>query len=554
MLRRISCVLILGVWILAWGGAARGSTQETLKVLPTGAPDIGDNFGSAVALDGNTAVIGATQHTVAASFSGAAYIVNATTGQELFQLATAQADRSDNFGFDVAIDGGTVIVGANRKDALGDNSGAAYLFDAATGQQLHELLPLDGGEGDEFGCSVDISGNRAIVGAHWADEGGIHRGAAYIFDVTTGQQVFKLVDPAPDDSDYFGDSVAIDGNYAAVGADRRRGVASDTGAVYVYDVTTGQQLMELTASDAAQGDYFGGSVAISGDRLIVGAPGEDYYAMSSGSAYLFDLVTGQELFKLGASDPGQSDSFGLDVDIAGDLAIAGAQGESDGGDLAGAAYVFDLLTGRQVFKLTASDADPLDFMGGAVGLSGHTAIVGAVGDDEAGQGAGAAYVYGPLDPPIFGDVDGDGDRDADDIDALCDHLGGALDPYDVDDDGDVDENDLIYLVELLVETDVDGDGTPDGNGTHRGDFNLDGVVNATDLQIMNSRFGQSGVGWADGNTNCDDVINTTDLAILQSHFGSAAAGAPEPATLGLLAVGAMGLNIRRQRGQRARRS
>ena len=146
-----------------------------------------------------------------------------------------------------------------------------------------------------------------------------------------------------------------------------------------------------------------------------------------------------------------------------------------------------------------------------------------------------------------GDFDGDGDMDADDIDILCANMGGDLDPYDLNSDGVVDEDDMVFHVETLIEYDTDGDGTPDGVGTYLGDFNLDGVVNATDLQLMKGTFGTTGVGYAGGNANCDTVVNATDLQILKGTFGSAAAGVPEPLTMGLLAVGGAALLRRRSR-------
>jgi len=147
---------------------------------------------------------------------------------------------------------------------------------------------------------------------------------------------------------------------------------------------------------------------------------------------------------------------------------------------------------------------------------------------------------------VPGDFDGDGDGDADDIDILCANMGGALDPYDLDSNGVVDEDDMIYHVENLVEYDTDDDGTPDGTGTYQGDFNLDGVVNATDLQIMKTSFGLSGVGYAAGNANCDTVVNATDLQILKAKFGLVASAVPEPLTIGLLAVGGVALLRRRK--------
>ena len=144
-----------------------------------------------------------------------------------------------------------------------------------------------------------------------------------------------------------------------------------------------------------------------------------------------------------------------------------------------------------------------------------------------------------------GDLDDDGDVDADDVDLLRANLGDAA--YDLDGDGIADEDDLIHLIETLVAYDTDGDGTPDGVGTFRGDFNLDGTVNGTDLSIMNGNFGTAG-GYAAGNANADSTINGTDLSILAAAFGNTATAAiPEPASLALLLTGAAALLRKRRR-------
>ena len=145
---------------------------------------------------------------------------------------------------------------------------------------------------------------------------------------------------------------------------------------------------------------------------------------------------------------------------------------------------------------------------------------------------------------MTGDFNDDGWVNADDIDLLCDNLGDV--DYDVDGDGDADVDDLTFLVENFVDL------TTGGIGTAMGDFNLDGVVNGTDLSIMNSSFGLLGAGWAQGNANCDDIIDGTDLSILNGTFGFVATGpggaaVPEPLTLTLLTVSGMGLLRRRRR-------
>ncbi|HDZ20622.1 hypothetical protein LCGC14_0692520 [marine sediment metagenome] len=155
---------------------------------------------------------------------------------------------------------------------------------------------------------------------------------------------------------------------------------------------------------------------------------------------------------------------------------------------------------------------------------------------------------------VQADLDADGDVDADDIDILCANLGSVDPQYDMDGDGDADADDLVYMVENLVEL-ADGSGRI---GTAVGDFDLDGLVGATDLAIMKANFAQTGQGWAEGNANCDNIIDATDLAILKASFGFTAPAAgsagltagssaglttgdpiPEPMTAILLAVGAL---------------
>ena len=163
-------------------------------------------------------------------------------------------------------------------------------------------------------------------------------------------------------------------------------------------------------------------------------------------------------------------------------------------------------------------------------------------------GAGTQNVGPVMAPgaPTAGDFDGDGVIDTDDIDLLCDNLGsGDLGTYDLDGDGDVDEDDKVFLIETLVAW---NNGVTGGIGTAVGDFNLDGIVNGTDLVIMQANFGQSGLGYAAGNANCDDVINGTDLVVLQYYFGSEAPASPipEPGAMSLLALGGLALLKRRK--------
>ncbi|MCH8342967.1 MAG: FG-GAP repeat protein [Planctomycetes bacterium] len=214
----------------------------------------------------------------------------ADLGDQLFKLLPDDGAAGDSFGFSVAISGATAILGAVWDDDNGTFSGSAYLFDTTTGWQIAKLLPNDGAGADRFGWSVGISGAAAIVGARWDDDNGSNSGSAYLFDTTTGQQLFKLL---PDDGaadDHFGVFVAISGATAIVGAFQDDDNGADSGSAYLFDTTTGRQIAKLLPDDGAAGEWFGVSVAISGTTAIVGAWLDNDNGFQSGSAYLFDAA------------------------------------------------------------------------------------------------------------------------------------------------------------------------------------------------------------------------------------------------------------------------
>ena len=267
---------------------------------------------------------------------------------------------------------------------------------------------------DGFGTSVDISGNRAIVGAPLEDDAnGNSSGKAYIIDTTTGSLVHTLDNPNPfgtSAGDIFGDSVAISGNRAIVGA-YAEGDAGGTnsGKAYIFNVTTGNLVHTLdnpNAYDTSAGDFFGESVAISGNRAIVAAPFEDDAGgSSSGKAYIFDVTTGNLVHTLdnpNAYNTSTFDNFAASVAISGNYAIVGAWREDDaGGTGSGKAYIFDVTTGNLLHTLdnpNAYDTSANDNFGWSVAISGTNVIVGAPNEDSDGgsfiiNNTGRAYIF-----------------------------------------------------------------------------------------------------------------------------------------------------------------
>ena len=369
------------------------TSTQTKIVASDGAAT--DQFGISVAISGNYAIVGAYADDDNGTDSGSAYIFNVTTGAELHKLTASDGAAGDNFGYSVAISGNYAIVGAYADDDNGTDSGSAYIFNVTTGAQLHHLLASDGAASDRFGYSVAISGNYAIVGAYKDDDKGGESGSAYIFNVTTGAELHKLTASDGAGIDEFGRSVAISGNYAIVGAHNDDDKGSNSGSAYIYNVQTGAELHKLLASDGVAYDNFGYSVAISGNYAIVGSYLDDDEGTDndSGSAYIFNVQTGTQIHKLLASDGAAADYFGRTVAISGNYAIVGAYYDDDKGSSSGSAYIFNVQSGTQLHKLTASDGAASDYFGISVTISGNYAIVGARFDDDNGSASGSAYIF-----------------------------------------------------------------------------------------------------------------------------------------------------------------
>lgn len=268
-----------------------------------------------------------------------------------------------------------------------------------------KLSALDGSAGDRFGHSVSLSGERALVGA-WNDgDSGTQSGAAYLFAQDTSgswSQAAKLVASDAEALDVFGFSVSLDGNRALVGAqgDDDKGDLSGSAYLFEQDATGAWlQVAKLTASDGAAFDRFGYSVALSGDRALIGAFRDDDYAFDSGAAYLFERDQSggwAEIAKLAPSDGTASAFFGRAVALDGNRALIGARSDLVGGVPSGSAYVFDEVAPgdwQQAAKLTPSDGAAADFFGEVVALQGTRAVVGAQADDDDGDRSGSVYLF-----------------------------------------------------------------------------------------------------------------------------------------------------------------
>ncbi len=329
----------------------------------------------------------------------------AQTATQVAKLVATDMAEEDNFGFSVAVSGDTAVVGARFDDAAGSNSGSAYVFvrnpSDGTWTQQAKLTAMGAAAGDNFGFSVSVDGDTAVVGAYQDDDAGSTSGSAYVFtrSGSTWTQQAKLTAADAATGDHFGFSVAVSGDTAVVGARFDDFRATNSGSAYIFtrSGSTWIQQAKLTASDGAFVDLFGSSVAINVDTIVVGAKNDDDAGSNSGSAYVFTRsgTMWSQQVKLTAGDAAAGDNFGISVAVSGDTAVIGAFLDDDASSQSGSAYVFSRSgsTWTQQSKLTAADAALADQFGISVSVSGDTAVVGAYSDDDAGFQSGSAYVF-----------------------------------------------------------------------------------------------------------------------------------------------------------------
>ncbi len=586
--------------------------QAYLKASNT---DVNDFFGNSVSVSGNTVVVGApgegskatgvngNQADNSALYSGAAYVFvrsNDSWSQQAY-LKASNTGANDSFGGSVAVSGDTVVVGAYREDcsSTGVNgnqvincapeSGAAYVFARASGvwaQQAY-LKASNIDADDRFGWSVDVSGDTVVVGAYFessnatgvngnqADNNAADSGAAYIFvrdgsDVWSQQSYLKASNTGT--YDRFGFSVGVSGDTVVVGAvieaSNATGVDGNqadnsvfSGAAYVFvrdGVSVWSQQAYLKASNTNSGDWFGSSVAVSGDTVVVGAYFEssnatgvngnqaDNSADRSGAAYVFvrnsASVWSQQAY-LKASNTGAYDVFGWSVAVSGDTVVVGAYFEDSNatcvnGDVddnsahdSGAAYVFvrdDASVWSQQAYLKAPNTGAYDQFGYSVGVSGDTVVIGAIIEasnatgvngnqvDNSALNSGAAYVF-VITPVVCGDGTVEGTEQCDD--------GGTI-----DDDGCSANCQVEFGFACLGEPSVcvPSDGLC-------GDLDDDLIVDGDDFAVLLSAFGRSlGDPRYNATADLDDdgTVTLLDyqlwLTCYRVHIATPFAAAPQP--------------------------
>ena len=387
--------------------AAHVRAQEIAEIV---APDAqpGDQFGSALSLAGDTLLVGASNDDDIDANTGAVYFFTGSgaswnSGTKLY---AGDAYRGDFFGNAVALSGDTAVVGAYKDDHVNNTNtdqGSAYVLvrSGATWSQQAKLVASDAANTDYFGSAVAIDGDTLVVSAPFDDDLGTQSGSAYVFvrSGTSWTQQAKLLASDGNVRDLFGTSVALSGDTVVVGTYQHDNAGLACGAAYVFvrSGSTWTEQAKLVPGDAQENDAFGRSVAVLGDTLVAASLLDDDLGLDSGSVYVFTRAAGvwSERAKLNAGDEEALDGFGRSVALVGGTVVVGAFGRSDAAMGTGAAYVFagDGATWSQWGKLVAAETAEADHFGTCVAASGAVAVVGSAWDDDAGGNSGSCHAY-----------------------------------------------------------------------------------------------------------------------------------------------------------------
>lgn len=449
--------------LAALGGAAAWAQcppDAPVRLLsPEAVP--GDKVGSCVATDGQRIAVGSLKSTGFLDVAGAVDVyerVPALTGPwtHLVRLRPTPLSTDDSFGNAVALRADTLAVGAQFDSS---RRGAVYIF-KETGKgwiQAQKLTANDGAPSDFFGSSIALDGDRLVIGAYGDQDAGPNTGSAYVFERPDGASPFaqagKLLAPDPVTLNEFGADVAISGGFAMAGASSRNG---GRGAVYVFErqgaVWTWTQT--LTASDGAVNDFFGEAIALDGDTALLATGKRNGPAVDAGGVYVFRLVAGawtQQGGAITASDAAANARFGATVSLDGDAALVGANRDSEAGAVAGAVYVLRRDNAGAPFterdKLTLPGADANDQFGWSVAIAGGAGAAGAPFNNDQGAEQGAAAAL-DLPAPCPADLTCDGLVNSADLAGLLGAWGPVLQgaPEDLNGDGFVGSPDLAGLL------------------------------------------------------------------------------------------------------------
>lgn len=347
------------------------------RTLASPDPSAQERLGGSVSLSTDRMLVAAYNYD---RITGRAYVYSVHTGSLLQTLLNPSPSRDDYFGGSTAVVGSRAAIGALGEDDAGPEAGAAYLFDINTGALLQTLASPNPTFSGFFGYSVAMTEDQILVGAPKDQIAGVNSGAAYLFDTHSGQLLHTYVNPSPESNDLFGSAVALSEDRVLVGASGDDGAGPDSGAAYLFDRVTGDLIQAIPNPATGSSKNFGQSVSLSPDLAAVGSG-------QGSEVYLFDAYSGAQLRVIGGPE---GEKFGWSVSLHGDRLLVGAPESHVGYKMKGSATLYDANTGSVLEHFeNPSIGQGLNF-GTSVSLSDHQLLIGAPNNDNQ---AGAVYLF-----------------------------------------------------------------------------------------------------------------------------------------------------------------
>jgi hypothetical protein len=366
-----------------WGDCATsnviGAYQPVADTMPFG---IGEYYGSKVSVSGNFAIVGGPEDFNYGAYRGAAFIYRFDGTKWIFmqKIVEPPASLDDNFGISVSISGNYAVIGIPQYANAGVEVGAAsiYRYDGTNWVFMQRIINTGGTAGDGFGNSVSVSGTRLIIGAPYDDNGTVlNQGSVSIYQYNGSSWVLmqKILDASGADSDYFGYSVSISGDIAIAGAPNDdNGAFSNQGSASVYRYIAGNWALSIrtTNSSARAGVFWGKAVGISGTSIIVGAPGDIVGANTNqGTISFFDFNGANWIYGGKHNDPSglSNDNFGSSVSISDDYAFAGGNFAQIGSNTFQGSGYIFIKYGLNIWQRLVKIIDPVGAAGDELGIS-----------------------------------------------------------------------------------------------------------------------------------------------------------------------------------------
>ncbi|MEZ6070466.1 MAG: PEP-CTERM sorting domain-containing protein [Pirellulales bacterium] len=445
---------------------------QLIKTFDNPTPEFRDSFGFSLTASDDYIFIAAINDNQAAKAGGTIYVYDANTYAPVRTINSPPPQEYDLIGTFMTTYEDYLLVGAwHELTENKDDAGAAYVFDPNTGATVHRFVSPTPAVDDRYGRWLVGVNGQIIVGAYKDDVLNQEGGAAYSYDLQTGELLRTFLDPTPAIRDRFGYALGTIGDEVLISSYRDSEITPNNGAVFSFDAVSGSYHQTIRNPEPGAGDLFGFSIDTRGHYIAVGAVGDSVPTENTGSAYLIDYLTGEVVATFRNPSPDPLDEFSSHITFVGDNVLIGAWEDDTLGNRAGAAYLFDGVTGELLHTFHDPRGGDDTFFGFSMAAVGTDILISSHGTMATEEQTGAAYLFdGSAFLAAPGDATHDGVVDGNDYLRWSSHIAPFVPPAEFP--GEAEKAGLQQLV----------------RGPADGDFNYDGRADGLDYLIWVEQF------------------------------------------------------------------